>query len=307
VAMAKPFHTTGAERLTFHGVHMDLVAAVTSEQFGSLPEEVQAGYVEKDGLYVLNVKPASLKVGDQMKHFALEDIGGLRNTLNKLKSTEKEYRTRLDSYKLEGEEYLDPEEAKGAIAKLKELGDTLPEGDVKKQVEQRIEAFRITVENKHKNDIAMREKAIQERNERIAMREGQLKKLLVDNAATQAIMAAKGNVDLLLPHVKNRTRCVDNPETGDYSLEVLDQTGQPMYSPSGGNAATLAELVDEFRNSNTFAVAFESSQSKGSGAGGSQGGQRLFTLSREAAKNPAQYRAAKELAAKAGQQVVILE
>jgi len=290
---------------------MDLIAAITAEQFQTLPEDAQGNYVERDGAYVLNIAPVSLKVGDQTRYFALEDVGGLKSSLNKRMASEKELKAKLDVYKLEDGSFLDAQEAQEAMAKLKELGDNPPEGDLKKQFEQRVEAFRAQLETKHKNELAARDQELEARGQRLQTREGQLKRLLIDNAATAAIAAAKGNVELLLPHVKDRCRCVESKDDQDYTLEILDGNGEPMYSATGGSVkkATMADLVEEFKNSNTYAVAFEGSSARGSGAGSAQpgGSHKPFTITKEQARDPHTYRRMKEQAEKAGQSLQFAE
>lgn len=288
---------------------MEPKAALTVEEFQSLAQEQQGLYAEQDGIYVFKLAPATIKVGDTSRSYALEDVAGLKGTLNKVNGSNRDLSKKLKVYENEDGSYLDPQQAREAMAKIQELADNPPE-DVKKQFEARVEAFRAQLETKHKNELTARDQELESRNQRLAQRESQLKQLLIDNAATAAIAAAKGSVDLLLPHVKNRCRCIESEDGSFYNLEILDANGETMYAATSGSVkkASMADLVEEFKNSNTFAVAFEGSNARGSGAAsGAPAGSKAFTLTREQAKNPQAYRQMKERAAQTGQQLTIID
>jgi len=105
--------------------------------------------------------------------------------------------------------------------------------------------------------------------ERDALRT-QLEDVLVNNAIMAAINHAKGNSDLLMPHVKTRVKLFD--DDGKQVARVIDKDGNPRIAGAKGDYMTIEALLDEFKESDTFAPCFEGSRATGSGAGGGSGG-----------------------------------
>ncbi len=92
---------------------------------------------------------------------------------------------------------------------------------------------------------------------------------LVDNAATSAIAAAKGNVRTLLPHVRAQMALVE--EGGELVARVVDSFGNPRYRESDGLPMGVSDLVGEMRRDTDFSANFEASGNSGSGAKGAGG------------------------------------
>lgn len=92
----------------------------------------------------------------------------------------------------------------------------------------------------------------------------QLERHLVDAAAVSALAAAKGNAELLLPHVKARTKVVE--ENGEFVLRVVDAKGDPRVNTKG-EFLSMSDLVGEMRGSDVYAPAF---LAPGASGGGSQ-------------------------------------
>lgn len=90
-----------------------------------------------------------------------------------------------------------------------------------------------------------------------------LEKYLIESTAVGALAANKGNAALLLPHVKNRVKVVEDGE--DYVVRVLDDAGDFRGDGKGG-FMTIADLVTEMKSHKDFAAAFESEAPRGSGA-----------------------------------------
>lgn len=86
------------------------------------------------------------------------------------------------------------------------------------------------------------------------------------NAAVEAITAAKGNVKLLLPHVLERTRTVEDGD--NVTAQVVDEKGNPRIADTLGTPMTLAGLVEEMKKSDEFAPAFEGTGVAGAGTEG---------------------------------------
>jgi hypothetical protein len=105
----------------------------------------------------------------------------------------------------------------------------------------------------------------------------QLEKYLVDAAAATALAAAKGNAELLLPHVKARVKVIE--ENGEFAVRVVDAGGNPRVNGKG-EFLSMTDLVDEMRQSDVYAPAFLAPAASGGGArpnagapGGSQKGR----------------------------------
>jgi DNA-binding transcriptional MerR regulator len=113
------------------------------------------------------------------------------------------------------------------------------------------------------------------REERNGLLTKQLERHLVDAAATAALAAASGSSELLLPHVKARTKVVE--ENGEFVVRVVDASGNPRVDGKG-EFLSIKDLVSEMRQSEVFLPAFKASGTSGGGApnnGLPSGGARL--------------------------------
>ena len=101
---------------------------------------------------------------------------------------------------------------------------------------------------------------------------------LIDNAAKSALIEAKGNAPLLLPHVKGNLKVVA-AEDGTYSTVVVGANGEERYSLSkAGEKMGVAELVGEFRANPVYQGAFDAPNGGGGTPppGGNGGGKNPF-------------------------------
>lgn len=145
---------------------------------------------------------------------------------------------------------------------------------------------------------------------RIGLLEQALHKELIDARLTAEITAQKGVAALLLPVLRNSIKVVEDPSNGAFEPTVVDPvSGKARIGDTKGNPMTIAQLVTEAKTNETFGRAFEGSGAGGSGASQSNGGSNAggIRLSREDAKDPAKYRAAREAAAAKGTTVTIME
>ena len=132
----------------------------------------------------------------------------------------------------------------------------------------------------------------------------------MEATAVNALNKHKGNVELLLPHVKSMTR-VEQDGNGNFVARVVDQDGHPRISMKQGSQdpMTIDELVGGMKTSDTFAPAFAGSGATGSGAtgnsAGSAGTNGRHVLRAEDTRDPVKYRMAKERADAAGAQLEI--
>lgn len=231
----------------------DLPAIVTD--IATVPEPVRGFYAEKDGRHVLRVAPFEDKTSGA--YVALEDVGALKRA----HGAEKEDRRKL-AEKLAAFGEIDPKAAIDAIEWRKKFGDLDPAKEADKIAAAKFETLKEQLVEKHTSE----RQAIETERDALA---GEVGRLLIDSAATREIADAgglEGAPELLLPHVKARTRT--RREGDQFVVEVLDEKGNPRIKDAQGNPFTIKDLVAEMREHPTFGLAFKGSGASGSGAGG---------------------------------------
>lgn len=220
----------------------------TVKAIDEVPSEFQSLYEEQDGAVVL--------IPGLRKFYA--ERSTLNDTLQKERSRTKNAERDLQAWKAVAEspdvlkQKLDEE--RGVWTKEKsELQKLIDEkGDATKQFE------------KWKADAeAAAKKAIDASEQKVGKMSQALERHLIESAAKSAIIGAKGNVKLLLPHVKTACRVIE--EEGDYKVRVLDGEGDPMSDGKGG-FLDIDGLVQQMKKSDDFASAFEAEERQGSGA-----------------------------------------
>lgn len=154
---------------------------------------------------------------------------------------------------------INPTEAKEAIAKVKDMGDWDPD----KKIQEGIAAREKQMVKKHEEE----KKGLEDQNKGLMQ---QLTDNIIKATATAAIAAAKGSVGLLLPHVMKQTRMRKN-DGGTLIAEVVDGDGNQRVGDSSGTPMTIPQLVDEMKQNDDFARAFEATGASGSGASGDKG------------------------------------
>ncbi len=92
----------------------------------------------------------------------------------------------------------------------------------------------------------------------------QLQQVLVENAATQAIVANKGDVDLLMPFIRQQVKMVEGEDKKLVAI-VVDEQGDTRYNTSS-LPMSVSELVLEMKGKERFGKLFESEQKGGGGA-----------------------------------------
>ena len=221
------------------GVVMALKAVL--ESLDGISEELQKEYKEVDGKFILDVEAAG--------GLELEDVGKLRTALGKERANVKNLTAQIKKF-----DGIDLDEAKEALSKVQELKDMDPE----KKVQEGIKAREKQLRQQHEKEI----KAAQDENVSLTK---QLEQHLIKAAATKAIAAQEGSVDLLLPHVISFTKMRKNDQ-GNFIVEVVDAEGNARVGDSEGNPMTIPQLVDEMKASDAFAPAFKGTGSTGTGS-----------------------------------------
>lgn len=210
----------------------------TVDSLDTVPETFRAAYEEKDGKFSVRTDLAGIVGALDGVNGALKKERGITTTLK---------------------------QQKDATAALKELGF-----DSFDAVKARIDELGAAVAAKANVDPAKIKNEIEQtfQTERdgfkttLAGMEDTLFKYLVRNEALGALNTAKGNADLLMPHIERVSRVVKDDASGEYVVRILDGEGQYRGDGKGGFMQPK-DLVAELRSSKTFGVAFESDASGG--------------------------------------------
>lgn len=221
-------------------------------------EAVRGHYVEKDGKFVLDVATVN--------GWALEDVKGLKSALSAERKGKRDavqhlkafgdYDEALDTF----EPAVDATEYGRMKTQLEKLKDAKP--DEKAKAER--EAWEKQVLDKHAGELKTRDGMVTELN-------AHLQKHLVLGAAATAIGKHKGDVDLLMPHVRASARLEKNGK-GDYAVKVVGPDGNPLVSQKSGETGDMT--IDEYVGTvlkDRFPAAYEGTGSSGTGAMGETG------------------------------------
>lgn len=213
----------------------------------AIPEQFRSLYDKKGEQFVLKKEDPTIKG-------ALEAMAGLTKSIKAARAeadAAKKGKIDLAALKDFGET---PEAILTSFnAKLQGLQDELAKGS-KAKID--LDSLRADLTKAHKTEI---EKYVA-RNTGL---QNQLFTLLVENNAKTAIVNLKGDMDLLMPFVKDRVRAVE--EDGQIKVYVVGESGERRYGATGQDM-TIAELVSEMKGSQRFAKLFESEAPRGGGA-----------------------------------------
>jgi len=213
---------------------MALKLKVTKAEYDSLDEGIRGLYEEKDGGYQLAVD-------------GIEDTSGLKSALEKERKARADFEKMAKQYQGLG---MTPEE----ITELVKAREEAERGNLEKKGEW--DKLKAQLLESHKKEITALEEAVQKMK-------ATLESYLVDASATEAIAAAKGVPQLLLPHVKASVKVVE--EEGKYHVRVVDKDGSPRMN-SKGEYLGIKDLVAEMRESEIFMRAFDGDGTSGSNA-----------------------------------------
>lgn len=220
---------------------MPLKAVVDEAAVQALEEPLRPFYRkvedEKDpmhGRFVLDVEGAD--------GYALEPVDSLRKAL----ATERDQATKLLK-KLKGYDGIDPTDVKDRLARLEKLEALDPEKDAERLASEKVKA----AEGRLKADFAKRE---QEFAAELQKLKSARSRDILQGEAKAAILAAKGEPDLLLDQVLKRAR-VEEDEAGNFKIKVIDDAGVVRLK-SATEEMGLSDLISEFRKHATFSRAF---------------------------------------------------
>lgn len=208
-------------------------------------------YVEQNGEFVLDAD--------------VEDTAGLKTALQKTRDELRQVKGRVKGLP----DDMTGEQIAEMLRKIEEQenNSAAHKGDFEKLKEQLV---------------AKHQKELEGVKSKLSSKDGFIQKLLVDNAATTAITEMGGSVRLLLPHVRQHIRVVEDDATGEPVAQVIDSRGTIRIGSSKGDPMSIAELVAEMKGSDEFAPAFRGAGASGSGTppgGGQQNGTGAGSVS----------------------------
>lgn len=227
---------------------MPFKALLTKEEHGALDAGIRGYYKESERGFVLDVEP----VGD----FGLSDATPLKNAVRDEREAKKALEAKLKRFKRFEDEGIDPEEALGAHAKLKGLGD---DADVGKRIEAAVSEAKVGLQRKYDSDLAKakdRERALLTKTSRHFAR----------GAVLAAIGEHKGRSKLLLPAIIERVRVVEEDgDEGGFRIEVLGEDGKAMLTQKPGSTSLMSpsEYVSLLAKDPEWGGAFEAPDAHG--------------------------------------------
>jgi hypothetical protein len=183
------------------------------------------------------------------------DVKGLKTALEKEREAAREAARKLKAVQ-EANSGIDREKYEALLEKER----TAEEEKLKKAGEW--DKMREQMVSKHGEALSAKDKEIQ----RLTQEINAIKR---DVAVVEAISKAKGNVELLKPHVLSRVKL----NMDDFSVQVLEADGTTPKVDGNGNPVTIDALVGEMSSSKTFASAFAGSTESGSGSVPQKGGE----------------------------------
>ncbi|RLB68456.1 MAG: hypothetical protein DRH08_00920 [Deltaproteobacteria bacterium] len=285
-----------------------LIPEIETDKLGDLPEGVREFYAPvegKDGVSRLQVT--------RVNGLALEDVSGLERTLADRKEKHQKVSARMSLVETALGDDLTVDDLAAALTDYRKWKSTPPGSGGGKGLSDEEVQRRVTeaLGGKEKAWGEERSKLTGERDGAV----GDLSTYLRTSAAQAAISKAKGNVELLLPHVLPMIQAVIG-EDGRQQAVVVDGKGRPREVVKDGILVPvdLVDFINEhFKKSEAFGSAFAGANVAGSGSrtsttGGGPTGRNPFSksafnlteISRLARENPTEAKRLKAAAVQSG-------
>jgi hypothetical protein len=276
---------------------MALKAQINADEFGKLPEPVQAEYRQDGDNYVLDVT--------EVNGLALANVSKLETTLDKVRREAREAKKLAEQY-----DGLDAKAARDALD-FKTKWDA---GELPNDAKARLAEKEKQLKDQYEGRVGQLSESYKKQLEEAKTREQRLLNEVTSKTKRTEIQAAinkyDGNALLLEPVLSQRVVIVE--EDGEFRRQVLGDNGKPMLSRLSGKTDQYMD-VDEFvaimRTKPEYAPAFKGSGSTGGGNQPSRGSQSTGStvrLTESQAKDVALYRAARERATKEGKSLEIV-
>lgn len=251
------------------------------ESLDEVPESLRQFYSEKDGKFVLQMEGAELE----------SEVRGLKSALQKERDAAKQLKAEIAELQSKFKD-LDPEAARKALEQQQALKEKqlLDAGKVDEVVAERTAMMRRDFEAQTKALKA----ALEERDSALTKQAQQLETHLIDGAVSAAALelgARKEALELIKLKAKQTFRVKDG------RLVPVNGEGGTVYGKDGRSPLSVKEYLEGLKTEASFL--FQPSSGGGAKSGTEVVGGAL-TLSREDARDPIKYRAAREQAAKLG-------
>ncbi len=193
-----------------------------------VPDEVKSIYIEKEGLFVLDV--------EQKEGYSLENVTGLKSALQSERNNSKTLNEKLVGFQA--------------------LNETLnQQASIKKPTEGDL------------GKVSQLEMKISEMTTVMKERDSLYNGLKLKNEVNSAFSAYQKdlmpNADkLLLPHIESKIKMIDG------AVKVVDHSGQVRISTNGSSVTdmTVNELIGEFKNDSAYSTCWKGTNASGSGA-----------------------------------------
>ncbi len=227
----------------------DFAANVTVKDLAEVPAQFHPLYEDDDaGGFRLSTDPKVVA--------AVAAITGQSKALNASRAEAKELNGKVVDLAPLSEWGVDPTSIATAFStKIEDMQTEIAKG---KGATLDLDNLRESMNESHAKELVAKDSVI-------SQRDAQLHDELVINRSTAAIIAAKGNVKLLTPHMNNFIKTVPDA-TGKLEAHVVDEAGARRFSGHTGKHMTIEELVVEMKGQEEFGVCFESEAKAGGGA-----------------------------------------
>lgn len=226
------------------------------DKLEDVPEKHRDLYVERGGRFYLEAEDN-------------DDMAEVRSALEKERTKNTELGRQIKKWEKAGKT---PEEIMSLLEGNADLDAAIEKArkDAEVAADKRIEQ----VNKKHQQDLDKQSQRAQKLTQKIHS-------LVVEAPALSAVSKHKGIATLLMPHIKQRVKVVEDGE--EFHVRVVDAKGEPRVNGKG-EFLGLDDLVAEMRESDDFSRAFEGTGAGGSGTrpGGGNGAGGAKTMKRAA-------------------------
>lgn len=210
---------------------------ISFDNLEMIPEEYRGLYAENDDKTAVELNGVLAKK---------LDVSGLTSALDKERKANAAHTRNMKEWTNIGET---PEVVTTKIKELEELSQKDKEGKVN------WDKLRIDLEKGYKTQLDAKDEEGKKKDKSLA-------RYLINAEATAAISELKGSSTLLLPHVKDSVKVIE--ENGEYVVRVVDEQGDARGNKTGG-FMNVRELVQEMKTDAQFLRAFDSDKKPGSG------------------------------------------
>ncbi len=226
------------------------------EKLEDVAEKYRDQYVKKGDKFVLDTEDN-------------DDMAEVRSALEKERTKNTELAKTIRKWEKAGKS---PEEIMALLEGNADMDSAIEKG--RKEAEEKHTKQLEQVNKKHEAELA-------KRDTKLTRMTGKLHDSLVMGPAAQAIAKHKGIATLLMPHIRQRVKVVE--EGDEFHVRVVDAKGEPRVNGKG-EFLGLDDLVGEMREQEDFGRAFEGTSAGGSGTrpGGGSGAGGAKTMKRAA-------------------------